>query len=126
MAELIVSFLDAPTEHPEYGPIELVLQLKGKNRTVEYESSPNGLWRIPLERKNGQWAGKAVQHHGDGRRFIYFEWRYFDDGKPIGFRRIKLYLEHIVKLQVDSGEVEVIVQGRDKKGMPACSTAILV
>lgn len=126
MAELIVSFNAAPTEHLEYGPIELVLQLKGKNRTAEYERSPNSVWRIPLERKNGQWAGKAVQHHGDGRRFIYFEWRYFEDGRPKGFRRIKLYLEHIVKLQEDSGQVAVTVKGRDKKGLPACSTAILV
>lgn len=126
MPDLVVSFEDAPSEHLEYGPIELVLQLKGKNRTAEYESAPDRVWRIPLERKNGQWAGRAVQHHGDGRRFIYFEWRYDVDGEPKGFRRIKLYLEHIVNLTEESGEVAVKVLGRDKKGSPACSTAVLV
>ncbi len=123
MTNLTISVVDIPTECFGFGAIQLVLQTK-----KEYVMSSTGVFSVQLDRamnRKGEehWVGESVVFHGHGRRFIYFAWLDFR-GKMFG--RIKLYLDQISDLSLESDQASVIISGTGKKGGPAFSTAIVV
>lgn len=119
---LTVLVLDPPTSFCG-GAIELKLQTK-----AGYTSgTPDGHGlRFETEYvlkadKSGvsQPFGEAVQR-GDGRRFIYFSWL----GPEGMFRRIKLYFDQVPGFPHAESPL-VRIAGRNAKGEPACSTALV-
>ena len=112
---LTIQIVDAPREF-QGRPIHLVLVDKKKGNIT----SPDHRWQIEIEQKPNRkgehfWSGDAVQHHGDGRRFVYFAWI---DSIHNMFRRLKVDLNHVT----DSTTI-LSVQGTMKDGSPACATA---
>lgn len=83
-------------------------------------SSKSNCWQVEIEQKPNRagqvfWTGSTVQHHGDGRRFIYFAW-INTTGQM--FRRLKVDINDVTP------ETKLIqVQGTMKDGSPACATA---
>jgi len=125
MVHLTILVADLPTTCVPYGAIRLKLQKK-----KGLADPVNGVFVVTLERKLNRkgeehWAGDDVHFHGDGRRFIYLQW-IGQSGQM--FRRIKLYLDHIMELDPTKPDQEITVKihGRGKDGSPACSTAKLV
>jgi hypothetical protein len=94
----------------------LRLECQGKKGNISGEYSANTVvFRVPLVWKTeARPSGDFVRPNGDGRFFIYLTWY---EGSAI-IRRIKLYTH---QWQGDS----VVIQGTDKHGMPACSTAVI-
>ncbi len=112
---LTIQIADVPTEF-EGRPVFLVLVDKKKGNIT----SSTNTWEIEINQKpnrNGElfWSGDAVQHHGDGRRFVYFAW--FDSSNKM-FRRLKVDLN-----QVTESTKNLVVHGTMKDGSPACATA---
>ena len=62
-------------------------------------------------------AGPFVQRQPDGRRFVYLSWI----GNGTSFRRLKVFFD-----QVPEGASTVRVDGRDRKGGPACASARVI
>jgi len=125
MVMIQVAVLDAPKECAPYGAVRLAVQRKDG-----YDFGHDGVFNVSVVRQPDrkgtlQWKGDAINHHGDGRRFIYLAWLASPDTKPTMFRRIKLYLDQIADLN-EGQDVAVQISGRGKDGSPACSTAIII
>lgn len=116
---LTISIQDAPTHFNDL-PVRVALVHKKLGNIF----SDQNTWQVEITQapnRKGElvWQGDTVQHHGDGRRFIYFTWL---DQYQRQFRRLKLYLDHIPE-----NATEVRIQGSmPKDGSPACSTAKLI
>lgn len=112
---LTIEIVDPPTEF-EGQSVRIVLV----NKKKEFFPSANHSWQIEIEQKPNRagelfWSGDTVQHHGDGRRFVYFAWL-TSSGKA--FRRLKVDLNHVTE------ETQILkVAGKMKDGSPACATA---
>ena len=115
---LTVSVVGPPTQcHGDPCRLVLVDKVKG------YVPSDDHVWQIEIVQEPNRkgelvWKGDTVQHHGDGRRFVYFAWL---DNKGKMFRRLKLYLG-----DVPAGSTSVAVKGTAKDGTPACATAVVL
>ncbi|MFM9872441.1 MAG: DUF5990 family protein [Fimbriimonadaceae bacterium] len=116
---LTVSIEQAPKEFNN-----LAVRIALVHKKLGSIPSETNTWQVEITKapnRKGElvWQGDTVQHHGDGRRFIYFAWT---DHNHKQFRRLKLYLDHIPENTTDIR----IAGSMPKDGSPACSTAKLI
>ena len=90
---------------------------KGFVEPVRFEAL-NADFMIPIEMKDGVWAGPSVHKYGDKRPFVYFTW--LSPSNQI-VARIKLY-----QAQIPEGVEQLEMDALGKSGAPACSTANIV
>lgn len=114
---LLTITIDQPPTHFN----NLAVQIALVHKKLGNIPSETNTWQVEVNKapnRKGElvWQGDTVQHHGDGRHFIYFAWT---DQNRKQFRRLKLYLDHIPE-----NVTEIRVAGTmPKDGSPACSTA---
>ena len=123
---LVVTVKDLATVFPEEGLTNLKLVSQGKKESLEGHLTDTGCrFLVPVElRDDGRPVGPFVYRNSDQRSFIYLQWWGRNAANQwVTFRRIKLYFDQI------SGWPEVssvTINGTDRKGHPACSTAIVL
>jgi hypothetical protein len=128
MSNLTIFVANPPDDFPENGMSNLRLIVQGKKRNLEGSEVPNGLqFEVPIEfHPDGRPRGEFVNVYGDKRPFVYLQWWGTNAaGLPETFRRIKLYWDQLPAPDA-GGNYKVTVSGVDKKGHPACSTAIII
>jgi hypothetical protein len=100
---------------------DLTLQTKAGPESAAQADADSREFIIPFEWKANRKgevhpAGDAVEHHGDGRRFVYLAWH--RGGTPVG--RMKVFFD---QFECSGDTCSVTVSGTDSKGRPACATA---
>ncbi len=124
--ELIILVENLPTTFLEQGFTELKLVSQGKKGILDPEILDDAFrFVVPIQIKSYQrLGGPFVYRYGDQRSFVYLQWWGRNESNQwITFRRIKLYFDQIEGWPI---ERTVRISGTDRKGHPACSTAIVL
>ena len=121
---LIIVVQNPPLAFLEEGIRELKLVCQGKKSLLDPEILDQA-WKyvVPVEIKaDGRPGGPFVYRYGDQRSFVYLQWWGRNAANQwVTFRRIKLYFDQIEGWpQMNT----IAISGTDRKGHPACSTAI--
>ncbi len=128
MSTLTIFVTNPPADFPENGMKNLRLIVQGKKRNLDGALDQGSLrFEVPIEfHPDGRPRGEFVNVYGDKRPFVYLQWWGTNAaGLPETFRRIKLYWDQLPAPDAD-GNYLVKISGVDKKGHPACSTALVV
>ena len=124
--ELVIQVLNPPESFPDEGIFDLKLVSQGKKELLPGQKTDDGLeFRVPIQiREDGRPAGPFVYRYGDQRSFVYLQWWGRNSANQyVTFRRIKLYFDQLPEWPSTN---VVTISGTDRKGHPACSTAIIV
>jgi len=119
-----ITVVDPPSEFGEYGRVKLLLQMPDRLVEPIRPGVFEILFKLKPDRSGApQPTGPAVQRGSDGRRFVYLCWL---SAQGVMFRRLKVFFDTATGFPEDLAIYEVHVNGRDKRGGPACATAQIV
>jgi len=131
MPTLQIIVVDPPTQFPPYTRLELLLADKDGQTYPPVIEGGDLRFDLPIEIRpdkagDMQGWGPAVVRQNDGRRFVYLNWIGHQNGMSRCFRRLKVFLDRVSGFPGESDSYTVRVQGQDRKGGPACATAVVV